>query len=63
MRLLRGAVGGAVFGAIVGGGRGARRGVIAGGALGAISAGARNQADRDYAYRRAFADCMHGYRR
>jgi len=59
----RGAVGGAVFGAIVGGSRGARRGVIAGGALGAISAGARNQADRDHAYRRAFADCMHGYRR
>lgn len=59
----RGAVGGAVFGAIVGGSRGARRGVIAGGALGAIAAGTRNQADRDYAYRRAFDDCMHGYRR
>lgn len=59
----RGAVGGAVFGAIVGGSRGARRGVIAGGALGAIAAGTRNQADRDQAYRRAFDDCMHGYRR
>lgn len=62
MRLPRGAVGGAVFGAIVGG-RGARRGVIAGGALSAIAAGACNQADRDHAYRRAFDDCMHGHRR
>jgi hypothetical protein len=59
----RGAVGGAVFGAIVGGKRGARRGVVAGGALGAIAAGARNQADRDYAYGRAFDDCMRGHRR
>ena len=59
----RGAVGGAVFGAIVGGGRGARRGALAGGALGAVANGARNQADRDYAYRRAHDDCMDGYRR
>jgi len=59
----RGAVGGAVFGAIVGGGRGARRGALAGGALGAVANGARNQADRDYAYRRAYEDCMDGYRR
>jgi hypothetical protein len=59
----RGAMGGAVFGAMVGGSRGARRGVIAGGALGAVAAGARNQADRDYAYRRAFDECMRDYRR
>lgn len=59
----RGGVGGAVFGGIVGGGRGARRGAMAGAALGVIANGARNQADRDYAYRRAFDDCMSGYRR
>lgn len=59
----RGAVGGAVFGAIVGGGKGAKRGALAGGALGVVSTGARNQADRDYAYRRAYDNCMDGYRR
>lgn len=59
----RGAVGGAVFGAIVGGSKGAKRGALAGGALGVVSTGARNQADRDYAYRRAYDDCMGGYRR
>ena len=59
----RGAVGGAVFGGIVGGRRGARRGAMAGGAIGVIANGARNQADRDYAHRRAYDDCMDGYRR
>lgn len=59
----RGMVGGAVFGGIVGGGRGARRGALAGAALGVIANGARNQADRDYAYRRAYDDCINGYRR
>ncbi len=59
----RGAARGAAFGAIVGGRKGAARGAAAGGALGAIANGARNQADRDYAYRRAYDDCMDGYRR
>jgi hypothetical protein len=59
----RGATRGAVFGAIVGGRKGARRGAAAGGALGVIANGARAQAERDYAYRRAFDDCMDGYRR
>jgi hypothetical protein len=59
----RGAVGGAVFGAIVGGSKGAKRGALAGGALGVVATGARNQADRDYAYRRAYDNCMDGYRR
>ncbi len=59
----RGVVGGAVFGGIVGGGRGARRGAMAGAALGVIANGARNNADRDYAYRRAYDDCMDGRRR
>lgn len=59
----RGAVGGAVFGGIVGGGRGAGRGAAAGAALGLIANGARNNADRDYAYRRAYDDCMRGWRR
>lgn len=59
----RGAAGGAVFGGVVGGGRGARRGAMAGAALGAIANGARNNADREYAYRRAYDDCMDGYRR
>lgn len=59
----RGVVGGAVFGGIVGGSRGARRGAVAGAALGVIARGARNNADRDYAYRHAYDDCMDGYRR
>ena len=59
----RGAVGGAVFGGVVGGGRAARRGALVGGALGAVANGARNEADRDYAYRHAYDDCMRGYRR
>lgn len=59
----RGVVGGAVFGGIVGGRRGARRGAMAGAALGVIANGARNNADREYAYRHAYDDCMDGYRR
>lgn len=59
----RGALGGAVFGGIVGGGRGAGRGAAAGAALGIIANGARNRADRDDAYRRAYDYCMSGYRR
>lgn len=59
----RGAVGGAAFGAIVGGRKGARRGAAAGAALGAIANGARRNLDREYAYRRAYEDCMHGLRR
>jgi hypothetical protein len=59
----RGAAKGAVFGAIVGGEKGARRGAAAAGAMGLIASGARNQADRDHAYRRAYDDCMDGYRR
>ena len=35
----------------------------AGGALGVVANGARNEADRDYAYRHAYDDCMRGYRR
>jgi|JFJP01.1.fsa_nt_gi hypothetical protein len=59
----RGAMGGALFGGIVGGGRGVGRGAAAGAALGIIANGARNHADRDYAYRRAYDYCMGGYRR
>ncbi|MBP9906710.1 MAG: hypothetical protein KBF66_14205 [Rhodoferax sp.] len=59
----RGAVGGAIFGGIVGGGRGAGRGAAAGAALGLIANGARNNADREDAYRRAYDDCMRGWRR
>lgn len=59
----RGALGGALFGGIVGGGRAAGRGALVGGALGAVANGARHEADRDYAYRRAYDDCMRGNRR
>jgi hypothetical protein len=59
----RGAARGAMFGAIVGGRRAARRGAAAGAALGIIANGARREREREYAYQRAFDDCMDGFRR
>lgn len=58
-----GAAGGAIFGAIVGGKKGARRGALAGAGLGVVAKGAHNQRERDYAYTRAYEDCMFGFRR
>lgn len=58
----RGAARGAAFGAIVGGSRAARRGAAAGAALGVIANGARREREREYAYQRAFDDCMDGFR-
>jgi hypothetical protein len=60
---VRGAAGGAVFGAIVGGKKGARRGALAGAGLAVVANGARNHRERDYAYTRAYEDCMSGFRR
>jgi hypothetical protein len=60
---VRGAVGGALFGAIVGGGKGARRGALAGGGLGAVASGARARQEREHAYQLAYDDCMLGFRR
>lgn len=60
---VRGAARGAVFGAIVGGSKGARRGAAAGAGLGVIANGARNERARDYAYMRAYDDCMREFRR
>lgn len=60
---VRGGVGGAAFGAIVGGKKGARRGAIAGAGLAVIANGVRNERERDYAYTRAYDDCMSGFRR
>ena len=60
---VRGAAKGAVFGAIVGGSKGARRGGAAGAGLGVIANGARNERERDYAYTRAYDDCMREFRR
>lgn len=58
-----GAAKGAIFGAIVGGRKGAKRGAAAGAGLGVIANGARNNRERDYAYTRAYDDCMRGFRR
>lgn len=58
-----GAAKGAIFGAIVGGSKGAKRGAAAGAGLGVIANGARNQRERDYAYMRAYDDCMSDFRR
>lgn len=60
---VRGAAKGAIFGAIVGGSKGARRGAAAGAGLGMIANGARNERERDYAYTRAYEDCMREFRR
>ena len=60
---ITGAARGAVFGAIVGGSKGAKRGAAAGAGLGVIANGARNQRERDYAYTRAYEDCMSDFRR
>jgi hypothetical protein len=60
---VRGAAKGAIFGAIVGGSKGAKRGAKAGAGLGVIANGARNQRERDYAYMRAYDDCMSDFRR
>ncbi len=60
---VRGGVGGAAFGAIVGGKKGARRGAVAGAGLALLANGVRNERERDYAYHRAYDDCMSGFRR
>lgn len=61
--VVKGGAGGAIFGAIVGGKKGARRGALAGAGLGVVANGMRNQRERDYAYTRAYEDCMSGFRR
>jgi len=55
---VRGGLGGAAFGAIVGGGKGARRGA----ALGAVVGGAAGAHNKDEAYKRAYDDCMRSRR-
>ena len=52
-----------MFGAIVGGSKGARRGALAGGGLGAVASGARARQERETAYRLAYDDCMLRFRR
>lgn len=60
---ITGAAKGAIFGAIVGGKKGARRGALAGAGMGLVAKGARNHRERDYAYTRAYEDCMSDFRR
>lgn len=59
----RGALGGAAFGALVGNRKNARRGAVIGATIGLVANGARNDRERDYAYTRAYDDCMRGFRR
>lgn len=55
---VRGAAGGALFGAVVGGNsKGARRGA----ALGTVVGGARGAVHKDSIYRRVYDDCMRGH--
>ena len=59
----RGALGVAAFGALVGNKKDARRGAAIGAAIGLVANGARNQREQDYAYTRAYEDCMRDFRR
>ena len=59
----RGALRGAAFGHLVGSRKEAKRGAAIGAAIGLIANGARNQREQDYAYSRAYEDCMRDFRR
>jgi len=59
----RGALRGAAFGHLVGSKKEAKRGAAIGAAIGLMANGARNQREQDYAYTRAYEDCMRDFRR
>lgn len=57
---IRGAAGGALFGAIIDGGKGAGRGAALGGGLGLLGGAARGNQNREANYRYYYDACMRG---
>ncbi|WP_163337609.1 hypothetical protein [Desulfopila sp. IMCC35008] len=57
---LRGAAGGALFGALIDGGKGAGRGAAIAGGLGLLSGSMRGSQDRESNYRYYYESCMRG---
>ena len=57
---LRGAVGGALFGAIIDGGDGASRGAALGGGLGLLGGAIKGSRDREAGYQYYYDACMRG---
>lgn len=57
---LRGAAGGALFGAIIDGGEGAKKGAALGGGLGLLGGAVRGSENREANYRYYYDSCMRG---
>lgn len=57
---IRGATGGALFGAIIDGGDGAGKGAALGGGLGLLGGAARGSRDRERNYQYYYDSCMRG---